>query len=95
MKELTERLIPDLEDYQTYEQEEVGRNIKSRNKSQKHIDEIRKMRLIKDKQIRAEIEEKKDHKTPKARATQLQRRNMEARNRQMARQRTPLNDCKA
>ena len=92
LQELIERLIPKLEDYQIYEQEEVSRNIKSRNKSAKHIDMMKNIQRIKERQIRAELEEKKDHKNPKGRGSNALRRNMEARNRQMVRQRTPVND---
>lgn len=87
LSEIIDRLIPDLEDYQTYEQEDVQRNIKTINKSDKFRQKILEMQKIKERQIRAEIEEKKDHKTLKSRMHATRR--AETRSRPMPRQRTP------
>ncbi|CAI2371716.1 unnamed protein product [Moneuplotes crassus] len=73
LKEIIEGLIPDLEDFQNYEQEEVDRNVKKVKNSAKFKQDQQKLKAIKEKQLRAELEEKKEPKTPKLR-TQNSRR---------------------
>lgn len=90
LKELIKGLIPHLEDFQTFEQEEVRRSIKSHKASQKFMFDKKKLQEIKEKQLRAELEEKKEQKTPKLR-NQTSRR-AEPRGRAVVRQRSQLND---
>lgn len=86
LREIIERLIPNLEDYQLYEQEEVQRNIKTIRKSESHIAKMREMQKRKEQQYRAEIEERKEQKTPKNRTPTASKR-VEPRTRPAARQR--------
>jgi hypothetical protein len=90
LSEIIERLIPHLEDYMAYEQEDVYRNIEFINKSEKYKQQNIEMQKIKERQIRAELEEKKDHKSLKSRMHATRR--AETRSRPMPRQRTPPPD---
>jgi hypothetical protein len=91
LKQIIDRLIPNLEDYQIFEQEDVQRNIKAISKSESHRQKMREMQKIKERQFRAEIEERKDLKTPRQ-ARSLGVRRPEPRTRPQPRQREPLND---
>jgi len=93
LKEIIERLIPNLEDYQVYEQEEVQRNIKAINKSDSHRKIMMEMQKIKERQFRAEIEEKKDQKSSRLARNPAPRR-QEPRPRPPPRVREPLPDKK-
>lgn len=88
LSEIIEHLIPNLEDYQTFEQQEVERNIKAISKSEGHMKKMQEMRKIRERQFRAELEERKDQKTPKTRGSATPRR-MEPRARPVHRQRDP------
>ena len=92
MKELIERLFPNLEDYQKYEEEDVNRNISKIKKSQKFIEDQNKIQLIKERQIRVGIEEKKEQKNTRGRLMNSRRANEARRLAAVARQRTPLTD---
>ena len=90
LREIIELLIPNLEEYQTYEQEEVERNIRAISKSEKHRKKMMEIQKIKERQFRAEIEERKEQRTPKVKTPTIRRQ--EPRPRPLPRQREPLPD---
>lgn len=83
-------MLPNLEDYQLFEQEEVQRNIKAISKSDRHMKMMREMQKIKERQIRAEIEEKKEQKIPRGKPPM--NRKVESKPRSAPRSREPLTD---
>lgn len=96
LREIIEKLIPNLEDYQVYEQEEVQRNIKAISKSDRYKKQMQEIQKIKERQYRAEIEDRKDSKTQKSRFLQSNARRLEPKPRQFlaARPKEPIIDKK-
>ena len=82
LREIIERLLPSVEDYQIYEQEEVQRNIKAISKSDKYKKQMLEIQKIKERQYRAEIEERKDSKTQKSKLMAAASRRIEPKPRQ-------------
>ena len=90
LKKIIEYLLPDIESFRQYEQEDVNRNIKALNKSEEHIKKMAEMQKIKERQLRNEQEERKEQqkvvrpKVPPARKPEPKPR--------ITRERSPLND---
>ena len=60
MKKIIEYLLPNIESFRQYEQEDVNRNIKALNKSQERIKKMAEMQRIKERQLRNEQEEREE-----------------------------------
>lgn len=65
LKQIIDTLIPNLDSFRQYEQEEVQRNIKALNKNDEYKKKLAEIQKIRERQIRNEIEERKDNKPPK------------------------------
>ena len=91
LAEIISKLIPDLESYREYEQEEIKRNIKVLSSSKDHKAKLDEIRKIRERQIRNEQEERKEQKIQRPKV--LSNRRPEPKPREIIpRERSPLND---